>query len=79
MSTSSDKFPGSASISLGQGAEFYITPDQVMGIRKLHMGHVVQDIELGTAHEKSLENILTHIASMRVFTIRSWGEDPRRR
>lgn len=71
MTSSSDKTSGSSCISIGQGAEFYIDANQTMGVRKLHMGEVVQDIELGPAHEKSLENILTHIASMRVFTIRS--------
>lgn len=56
---------------LGQGAEIYIDENKQMGVRKLHQGQVVADIQLGVAYEKHLENILLHIGSLRIHTIRS--------
>lgn len=58
-------------ISLGQGAEFYINENHQMGIRKVVRGDVVADIPLGVAHEKALDNLLTHIGHLRIHTIRS--------
>ncbi len=59
------------SITLGQGAEFFITADNQMGIRKLNHGHVEQEIMLGHASERNLDNLLTHIGSLRIHTERN--------
>jgi len=57
-------------ISLGQGAEFFINDDKQMGIRKLKRGYVEQEIMLGHASETNLDTLLIHISSLRIHTER---------
>lgn len=55
-------------ITLGHGNEFYITNDKRMGIRRIEAGVKVQDIDLGPATQKALDNHLLHMGSLRIHT-----------
>ena len=52
-------------ITLGNGAEFYITQDKHMGIRQVTNGQITSDVALGTATEKRLDTIQLHMNSLR--------------
>ena len=66
-----DPTPACAAISLGNGAEFYITAHGLMGIRHIERGRVKADIALGEATESRLNMLLTHLGYMRVLTKRN--------
>lgn len=61
---------GGVSITLGGGAEFYIDNNNQMGFRKFSQGNLVSDIPLGLAYENNLNNLILHIGSLRIHTIR---------
>lgn len=58
-------------ITLGNGAEFYITQDMHMGIRRVQNGQVTDDVPLGAASEKRLDTVLLHMGSLRIHTFRN--------
>lgn len=57
-------------ITLGEGAEFCITNDEQMLIRKVVQGNVVSEVRLGRATEKRLDTMLLHMGSLRIHTRR---------
>lgn len=71
MKIQDPKIPvGGVSITLGHHAEFFITQDGGMGIRQQRPGSDPVVIELGYAYERSLNNILLHMGSLRIHTER---------
>ena len=52
-------------ITLGNGAEFYITQDKHMGIRQVTNGQITDDVPLGTATVKRLDTVQLHMNSLR--------------
>lgn len=57
-------------ITLFGGAEFCITNQNRMVIRRQVRGEVVAEIDLGPAKEKHLDTVLLHMGSLRIHTIR---------
>ena len=57
------------SITLGGGAEFYISNNDRMGVRKVVRGDVESDIDLGEATEGNMDRLLSLIGELSAHTI----------